>query len=154
MTDADLEHFSSLVGGMGALIGLTLEDLDSGGASLRVNDVDIELLLDTRPATPGVLFEFRLGTAPAHRELEFHRAIAAAHRLWSRGEGWSISVHPETLNVSLCQRRDLAVLTPQKLADEIAALMEIADIWRDVLARAANEAPEFALEPSDALIFR
>lgn len=141
--DVRLEAFCSIVSESGSLFGVRFDDLESGCASLTVDGVETDLLLDTRPAGAGIILHCHLGTLPPGRELEIYRLVLDAHRYWSAGEGWSIGVDAETGEMSLSYGCSLAGLTASALASEIDRLCGIATGWK------AAFAPEEAAQPEE-----
>lgn len=139
-TISDTRH---LLGDLGRTLGTSLEADESGAIRLMAGDLPVTLVPD-RPA--GCLTAYAvLGPVRGARRAETMRLMLEANYGWAATRGATLSYAPGSGDAVLAARWPAASLDAGRLHALLGDLAHAAEVWAQVLARAA-EAPAPGLD--------
>lgn len=140
------DRFKALVAEFGATLGLgDIAPDEDGYGAIEIDGLAVHLQYDDE--RDEVVIFARLGQAEPDRLEEIYTELLAANLFWQGTRGATLSIEPEDGIVFIADRLALERLDPEALGDWLGRFTDIAEHWRDFLARA--NAGEALAEPGD-----
>ena len=125
-------EFSSIVRDFEQRFGIGIRVSDEGAFALEIDGATFVV----RSVEDGrrVSLAARIGLPPPERLEELYAALLKANHLFLATGGATLSLDPETDEVTLCQSFDTRAMTPEEFHAEFAGFVETHGAWRTVVS--------------------
>jgi len=134
-----MDQFATLVRAFAQEAGLAVDWEPVSPIEFTIDDLPVVISLDRRTGMDDIVIYSRLGTVPEARELEVYRILLEANVMWSATGDATLAVNSATREALLCYRYPMKDLAGPAFVSLVAAFVELAENWRDVIAAAEDE---------------
>lgn len=139
--------YRELLLGLGKRLGLPDAELLPDTQEIAVDDFRVGFTYEpvdvNEPVTGDVVFFTLLGRPDPAREAAIHRLMLEGNNLWAGTGGATLGIQQNGAAV-LAMSLPVESVTPEALADALADFVEVAVLWRAVVAGQAGAAQEAA----------
>jgi hypothetical protein len=145
-----LDTYNQLLTQFAQHVGLDAEEL------LKTQEIVIEslaigLAFEGDEAFGDLVYFTQLGAPAESRVAEVYKTLLQANNLWAGTGGSTLGLQPDTDNVILAGRMDVAGVTPQGLSLVLDAFTDTALFWKKFVA---DELPASSEPPPDGLMLK
>lgn len=144
--------FAELVRALGKEAGFELSQEPVSPVRFKVGGVGVVISRERREGQDSIVLHSELGEVPAEREVEVYRVLLEANLMWSGTGEATIGVNSATRQAVVCYRLETKDLEGPAFVAVVAAFVQLAGGWREVVAAAQEDIGEARVAPPQGAI--